>query len=53
MRELVSRAIHIPSDRGDFGRSGAVNCRAQRAMGRAQQDEFTQVETNEDDDGDD
>ena len=46
MREPVSRAIHIPNDRGDLGRPGAVNGRAQRAIGRAQQGEFTKVETN-------
>ncbi len=53
MREPVSRAIHIPNDRGDLCRLGAVNGRAQRAIGRAQQDEITKVETNEDDDGKD
>ena len=41
MREHVSRAIHIPNDRGDLGRPCAVNGRAQRAIGRAQQDELT------------
>ena len=53
MREPVSRAIHIPNDRGGLRRPGAVNGRAQRAIGRAQHDEFTEVETNEDDDSDD
>ncbi len=53
MREPVSRAIHIPNDRGDFGRSGAVNGRGPKAMGQAQHDKFTKVETNEDDDGED
>jgi hypothetical protein len=53
MREPVSRAIHIPNDRGDLGRLGAVNGHAQRAIGRAQQDECTKVETNEGDDGED
>jgi len=53
MREPVSRAIYILNDRGDLGRPGAVNGRAQRAIGRAQQDEFTEVETHEDDDGED
>jgi hypothetical protein len=50
-REPISRAIRIPNDHGDLGRPCAVNGRAQRAIGRAQQDELTEVETNEDDDG--
>jgi hypothetical protein len=53
MRELVSRAIHILNDRGDLGRPSAVNGRAQRAIGRAHQDECIEVETSEDDDGED
>ena len=53
MREPVSRAIHIPNDRGDLGRPGAVNGRAQRAIGRAQQNELIEVDTNEDEDGED
>ncbi len=52
-REPVSRAIHIPNDRGDLGRPSAVNGRAQRAIGRAQQNELIEVETNEDEDGED
>jgi hypothetical protein len=52
MRELVSMAIHIPNDRGNLGRLGAKNGRAQRVIGRAQHDEFTEFEANEDDDGD-
>jgi hypothetical protein len=51
MREPIFRAIHIPNDRGDLGRPGAVNGPAQRAIGRLQHDEFTKVETNEVDDG--
>ena len=53
MREPVSRAIHIPNDREDLGCPCSVNGRAQRAIGRAQHDEFTKVETNEDGDGED
>ncbi len=53
MLEPFSRAIHIPNDRGDLGRPGAVNGRGPMAIGRAQHDEFTEVEMNEDDDGED
>ena len=41
LRELVSRAIHILNDRGDLGRPGVVNGRAQWAIGRARLDECT------------
>ena len=52
-RERVSRAIYIPNDHGDLGRPGAVNGRAQRAIGRAQQNEFIEADTSEDEDGED
>ena len=53
IREPVSRAIHIPHDRGDLGRPSAVNGRAQKAIGRAQQNKLIEVDTDEDENGED